>query len=315
MVAALIADRFADAYIATNLKMIIDPARKSKVWFDEQLKSLRVRLEETQAALTSYQQREGIVSSDQRIDIESTKLRGLTDQLVAAQQATRNAESEKDKLKEVLDRGASLVTFEPVFSNSLVQKIKAEIRDLEGKLVESSNSLGTNHPRIRQLKSELAAAEARLNQEIKTITDGINNGADLSREREKALAHEVEKQKQLVLQLKSEHDKIAVLQREVDSAQASYNSALNELNTTSLQSMVDQTSVSVVDHASIPTIHATPRVTKNLALGAFAGLVLGVCLALVLEIFVRRVHSEEDILNEVGVPLLGHLRKYSEKVG
>jgi uncharacterized protein involved in exopolysaccharide biosynthesis len=308
-IAALMADRFAEAYIATNLEMVINPARKSKVWFDEQLKSLRGRLEEAQAKLTAYQQQEGIVSSDERIDIETSQLRSLSDQLTAAQETTRNAESTKNKLKEVLSRGDSLMTFEPVFNNSVVQKIKSDIRDLEGQLVENSNSLGANHPKIRKLRSELSAARNRLSTEVQVITDGIENAADLSKEREHNLEQALEKQKKLVLRLKSEHDKIAVLQREVESAQQSYNSALNDLNTSSMQSMVDQTSVSIVDHATVPTIHATPSVVKNLAIGAFGGLILGIGLALFMDVFVRKIHSKEDLINEVEAPLLGHLKK------
>jgi len=308
-IAALVADRFAEAYIATSLAMVIDPARKTKVWFDEQLKSLRERLEDAQATLTAYQQKEGIVSSDQRIDLASKKLQSLAEQLSAAQQATRNAESEQQKLQEVLNTGASLTTFEPIADNVEVQKIKAEIRDFEGKLVENMNTLGENHPKIKRLKSELAAARGRLNNEIKTITDGITNAASLSRDREKTLETAVDEQKQLVLMLKGEHDKIAVLQRDVDSAQTAYNAALNQLNTTSMQSMLDQTNVSVVDHASVPSVHATPRITKNLALGVLGGLILGVGLALFMEVFVRRVHSEDDLADELGIPLLGHLGK------
>jgi uncharacterized protein involved in exopolysaccharide biosynthesis len=160
------------------------------------------------------------------------------------------------------------------------------------------------------LKSELAAAERRLSVEIKTITDGIDNGADLSRERERNLEQAMSNQKKLVLTLKSEHDRIAVYEREVDSAQTAYNAALNQLNTTSLQSMVDQTNVSVVDRATIPSHHASPRIGLNLALGVFGGLLLGIGAALFLEIFVRRVHSDEDLISEIGIPLLGHLRKY-----
>ncbi len=308
-IAALMADRFARAYIDTNLKMVIDPARKTKVWFDEQLKTLRNNLEAAQAKLTAYQQKEGIVSSDERIDIESTKLRGLADQLVAAQEATRNAESENRKLQEVLDRGASLETFEPVFSNAVVQKLKTDIRTIQGQLAEFSNSLGANHPRIKRLNGELSAARVRLNNEIKTITDGIKNAADLSREREKSLEEAMDRQKALVLKLKNEHDRIAVLLRDVDSAQAAYNAALNQLNTTSMQSMVDQTNVSIIDNASIPRNHATPRVSQNIALGFLGGLILGVGIALFMEIFIRRVHSEDDIMGEVGVPLLGYVRK------
>ncbi len=308
-IAALMADRFAEAYIATNLEMVINPARKSKVWFDEQLKSLRGRLVDAQAKLTAYQQQEGIVSSDERIDIESSHLRSLADQLTAAQETTRNAESAKHKLKEVLARGDSLMTFEPVFNNAVVQNIKANIRDLEGQLVESSNSLGANHPKIRKLRSELAAARNRLSTEVQVITDGIENAADLSKEREHSLEQALEAQKKLVLTLKSEHDKIAVLQRDVDSAQQSYNSALNDLNTSSLQSMVDQTSVSIVDHATVPKFHTIPSVMKNLAIGAFGGLILGIGVALFMDVFVRKIHSNEDLVNEVGVPLLGHLKK------
>jgi len=308
-IAALLANRFAEAYISTNLKMVIDPAHKSKVWFDEQLKSLRARLEEAQANLTLYQQKEGIVSSDERIDIEMARLRTLSDQLVDAQRETRNAETQKQKLKEVMARGGSLKTFEPVFKNSVVQKIKAEIRGLEGQLVEVSNSLGKNHPKIRKLKSELSAAHNRLNREIQVIEDGINNAADLSKEREHNLQQAMEAQKTLVLELKYQHDRIAVFEREVESTQASYNAALNQMNTTSMQSVVDQTNVAIVDRANIPGIHATPSVMKNIALGVVAGLLLGIGIAIVLETFVRKVHSREDLISELGIPLLGHLKK------
>jgi len=308
-VAALMVNKFAEAYIAANLEMITDPARKSKVWFDEQLKSVRKRLEEAQSKLTAYQQQEGVVSTDERLDNENARLRNLSDQLVTAQEATRNAVTERQKLQEVLASGAPLDTFEPVFDNTVVQNIKAQIRDLQGELVNSSNSLGANHPKIKKLKSELYAARQRLDVEIKTITDGINNAAELSRERESDLKKSLEAQKRLVLDLKNEHNKIAVLQREVESAQATYNAALNELNTTSMQSLVDQTNVSVVDRANIPTTPSSPRVTKNLALGMLAGLLLGIGLAVILEISIRRVHSLEDVTRELGVPLLAHLKK------
>jgi len=308
-VAALMANKFTEAYITANLEMITDPASKSKVWFDEQLKSIRKRLEEAQLRLTAYQQQEGVVSTDERLDNETTRLQSLSGQLVTAQQATRNALTERQKLQEVLASGAPLDTFEPVFNNAVVQNIKARIRDLQGALVNSSNSLGANHPKIKKIKSELYAARKRLDAEIKTVTDGINNAAELSKEREHDLAKSLEAQKQLVLDLKNEHNKISVLQRDVESAQATYNAALNQLNTTSMQSLVDQTNVSIVDHAIIPTNPSSPRVMKNLALGILGGLLLGIGLAVILEISIRRVHSQEDLTVELGVPLLAHLKK------
>ena len=163
------------------------------------------------------------------------------------------------------------------------------------------------HATEQDLRS--AALRQRLDAEIKTITDGINNAAELSGERERDLENSLEAQKQLVLDLKNEHNAIAVLQREVESAQATYNAALTALNTTSMQSMVDQANVSIVDRANIPGGPSSPRVMKNLALGLLGGLLLGIGLAVVLEISIRRVHSLEDLTAELGVPLLAHLKK------
>jgi len=308
-IAALLANRFADAYMATNLEMTIDPARKTTAWFDEQLKALRKKLEDAQSALTAYQQEQGIVSSDERLDTESSRLQELSSQLVEAQQATRNAVTERQKLQTVIDSGASLMTFQPVFSNSVVQSVRSEIRKLEGDKVELSSTLGENHPRIKRVSSELRAARTRLNTEIKSITDGIYNTAELAVTREHDLAAALEAQKQLVLDLKKEHDRIAVLKRDVESAQAAYNAALTQVNTTSMQSMLDQTNVTVIDPANVPSRPSSPKVMQNLVLGALAGLVLGVGLAVFLELFGRRIYSKEDITLELGIPMLGHLRK------
>ena len=42
-----------------------------------------------------------------------------------------------------------------------------------------------------------------------------------------------------------------------------------------------------------------------------AGLMLGVGFAVMLEMFSRRIHTRDDLLIEVQVPLLGHLTKYN----
>jgi uncharacterized protein involved in exopolysaccharide biosynthesis len=307
-IAALMANRYADAYIATSLRMITDPAQKSKAWFDTQLKTLRHSLEEAQAKLTAYQQKKGIVSSNERLDFEMARLQDLSSQLVVAQQTTRNAATEQRKLQDVINSNASLMTFSPVFDNPVVQNIKSEIRSLKASIAEKSSSLGSNHPDMKKLNSELYSAQKRLDSEVEAIIDGINNSTDLSREREQDLEETLKGQKAIVLELKSEHDQISVLQREVESAQATYNAALNQLNTTSMQSLVDQTNVSIIDRANIPTNYASPRILLNLAIGAFGGLLLGVSLAVFLELIIRRVHTKEEIIAELDIPLLGHLK-------
>lgn len=308
-IAALMADRYSEAYIAANLQMNTDPARQTEIWFEEQLKNLRKRLEESQSKLTEFQRQEGLVEKDERLDAESARLQSLSTQLIAIQKTKRGAVTEQKKLNEVLSRGASLMTFAPVFENPVVQQLNTDIRSIKGRIAEASSQLGRNHPKMKQLRLELSAAQKRLDAEILVIIDGINNAKELAAERELELLSTVEAQKQLVLDLKYQHDRIAVLLREVESAQATYNAALIQMNTTSMRSRVDQTNVSVVDPANIPDTHSSPSWRKNLMIGALAGLLIGIGIATFMEIFVRRVYSKDDLVLELGVPLLGHLKK------
>jgi uncharacterized protein involved in exopolysaccharide biosynthesis len=303
------ANKFTEAYLTTNLKMMIDPARKTKVWFDDQLKTLRLRLEKAQSTLTEYQQEEGIVFSDERLDTETARLQKLSSQLVDAQQTTRNAVVEQQKLDEVVASGASLTTLPMVLTNSVVQKVKSEIRILEGKLVELSSKLGKKHPERIKVSSELYAARARLNAEVDAIAEGIRNSAELSRERERDLTAALESQKQLVLDLKQERDRISVYLREVASAESTYNAALKQLNETSMQSVVDQANVSIVDRANIPRSPSSPNVIKNLVLGGVAGVILGIGFVVAMNMVVRRVHSRDELVDELGLPVLGQLNK------
>ena len=308
-IAALMANKIAEAYLVANLQMIIDPAEKTKVWFDERLKSLRKNLQNAQSRLTAYQQKEGIVATDERIDTENRRLQELTSQLVIAQQDERNAITVQRQLKEILVEGTSLMTFPKVFENPVIQRIKSDIRTLEGTLVEVSSTLGINHPKYKRTRQELDATRARLDAEIKVIVDGIENEAKLAKDRTRDLAKALEAQKQLVLDLKFEYDKIAVFTREVESAQTTYNTALDQLNKTSMRSMVDQTNVSRVDPASVPATHSSPRVISNLVLGGLGGLLLGVGVTIFMSMLTRKVHSREDLIVELGVPLLGQLKK------
>jgi len=91
--AAILADAFAQAYIATTLELSMEPARRNAEWFDEQLKVLRQRLEEAQSRLTVFQQEKGIVALDERLDTETSRLNDLSRSYVVAQSETLDVKS------------------------------------------------------------------------------------------------------------------------------------------------------------------------------------------------------------------------------
>ena len=63
--------------------------------------------------------------------------------------------------------------------------------------------------------------------------------------------------------------------------------------------------VKVVDPATLPTEPSSPNILMNTTIGFTLGLVIGGMIVFILEIFDKRVKSEDDLLKQYNVPILG----------
>lgn len=231
--AALMANAFADAYIETNLELNMEPAARSAVWFDDQIKTFRIRLEEAQRRLTDYQQKQGIVMIDERLDTETNRLNELSKSFVEAQAKTYDVKSRQ---------------------------------------------LGQNHPEyVRAIK------------------------------RERSLKSSLDEQKKRFLEIKRQRDELDVLVREVETEQQAYGSMLKRFYETKLESQFNQTNISILNRAATPVGPSSPNLIINLFSAVFLGLILGGVLAFLVEIFDRRIRTEEDVEDVYGAKLLAQV--------
>jgi receptor protein-tyrosine kinase len=63
----------------------------------------------------------------------------------------------------------------------------------------------------------------------------------------------------------------------------------------------------VVEQASTPTSPSSPKVKRNAAIGAIAGILLGLALAFMLDLFDRRIKSAEELERLYGLPALTYV--------
>jgi uncharacterized protein involved in exopolysaccharide biosynthesis len=117
----------------------------------------------------------------------------------------------------------------------------------------------------------------------------------------------LERQKAKVLELKARRDEMAVLQQDVDNAQKSHDLVTGRFAETNLESQAQQTNVFVLSPAAPPLTPSAPRRLLIVAMSAVLGVLLGIALALGLEMVRRRVRSQADIVEVLGVPVLGVL--------
>lgn len=306
---AMLANAFAEAYIQTTLQLKIEPSRQAAIWFDGQVKALREDLNKAQAKLSAYQQETGIISVDERIDVENGRLAELSSQVVAAQSQFYDIASRQNQIS----NSKRLDENPDIMNNSLIVSMKAELSRAESKFAELSQRLDKNHPQYQAAQAELESLRRKLQAELQLASSSVGSAKNISQQRESELRGALAKQKARVLQLKQQRDQIAILQRDVESAQRALDLGMQRFSQTNMEGQANQTDVAILNPAIAPLKHSKPRVMLNVLVAVFAGTILAVALALLAEMVDRRVRAPADIELGLELPLLGVLGKPESK--
>jgi len=306
--AAALANGFAQAYAQTSLQLKVEPARQSALWFDDQIKSLRENLERAQSKLSAYQREHGIIAVDERLDVETTRLADLSGQLVLAQSQSFDNQSRQKQVKQ-----GNISEAAEVMSNPLIQNLKAQLVQSEAKLNEAAQHMGKNHPLYQSALADVENLRKRISEEVTKTGVSIGQTARVSEGRQDELNKAVEEQKEKILALKQQRDDIAVLTREIDSAQRIYDLAMQRYSQTNMEGQANQTDVSILNPAIPPLKPSSPKIMVNVIVSIILGLMLGVGFCLIVEMLDRRVRSGEDLSSILDLTVLAELEMQREK--
>jgi len=304
---ALVANAFAKAYINTMLELRVEPMQQAAVWFDEQLKSLRANLEDAQAKLTDYHRQQGIISADERLDVENARLGELSSQLVRTQEQTFDLDTRERLARDVRKRGASLDKLPDVLANAHVQKLNADLLHGEVKLQELATQYGANYPQYQRQLSENLSLRDQLDAEMRKVVAGIENAKRQSRQREAELQAAMAAQRARLLELKEHRNELTVLTRNVESAQRTYEAAMQRSVVSQVEGRASQSNVALLNAAVAPRGPSHPKVALNIALSVVVGTMLGIGMAILTEFLDRRVRAPIDLDHGQNVPLLAVL--------
>jgi chain length determinant protein EpsF len=307
--AALAANTFAQAYINTNLELKVEPARQYAQWFQVRVAALRAELENAQGRLAEFQKKTGMVSSGNRVQsVESAKIAELSGQLVVTEGQSADLQSKNKYV-------GSGETMADVMQNQVIVSLKSEIIRLESKLQEASLNLGRNNPQYMAMESQIASLKQKMADETQHILNSINTANSINKQKKSELKATIESQKQQVIEDLSQRDQIAVLERDVESAQRAYDTVVQRYTESNLQSQSNQTNIAVLTQATEPITRASPSMYKNLLIAVFMGTLLGVAAIFAAEMLDQRVRTSESLVSATGVPVLVQFSKNAKPLG
>ncbi len=298
--AADVANAFADEYQRITVQLKTEPMKKASAYFNEQTKLLRDNVENAQARLSKYQQEKGIVSLDfNRADVELARLNELAQQLVAVQGQQIEAGSRGRMARQAAADSPD------VAASAVVQNLRIGVTGAETRFAEVAQRLAPNHPQYRSARTELERMRAELAGAAGAVARSVANNAVVQRQREAELRGALAAQKVRVLELNRARDELGVLLKDMDSAQRAFDAASQRLSQTRIEASSEQADIAVLNPAVAPIEPSGPRVLLNTLAAVLLGTVLGVGIALLVELLKRPVRSAGDLVELLGVPVLG----------
>ncbi|MCZ2498418.1 hypothetical protein GN316_16790 [Xylophilus sp. Kf1] len=300
------ANEIVRSYIGLSAEIASNAARSRSEQYNDQLEKLRAEVNRIQDEMTAFQQKAGILNVNERDDVGNSEITSLTASLVQLQNQRQEALG-RQRSTESLLQGSRPEDLPEIGSQPAITDLKARLSDVDRRLTDVRAVLGPNHPRTRALVAERAELQARLAREARTAVSTRRLDVDRLDAQQRDVERLIERRQKKLLEQKAQRDTLLAYQRQLDGAERVYTAATTKYDDILMAGNISAVNLTVLRQAETPSTASKPRVFVSLAGSVVAGLLAGLCLALVLEFGRRRLRSREDLVRGLKLPVLGQI--------
>ncbi|QDL53398.1 Wzz/FepE/Etk N-terminal domain-containing protein [Rhodoferax aquaticus] len=293
------------AYMDLVQRISVAPAKSRQEQYSAQLETLRLEQDKIQASITDYQQKNGILETDERLDLGNRQLNELSTRQAALQSLRLDAQSKNQAVLNMLKAGAKAADIPEIASQRGIPDLRLRLADLDRQAADLGGVYGKNHPRFKSILAERETMSQRIDREAQLALDAFLQESKRYDSQARALAGDVNAQQQSMLSMKKHRDVLASYQRQLDSVQKIYNSAIQKYDELLIASTVNTPSLTVLRWASAPITHSKPNLRLNLVLSVPVGLLVGLGLVFLTEVARRRVRHIDDLARDPAFVVLG----------
>lgn len=304
--AARVANGVVDAYIDWGIETRASVAGKASTFFGQQIEALKQEIADKDAQLQAYGRRTDIVSLDPEANVTLRKLEALNQDYVQAVSERITREARMRELEGAApDRAADLLDEE------LVRRQRGELSELEREYAAKLDTFKPEWPAMIELRSRIDQARTNLGR---VAADALDRAREAARaeyqtalRREQSLAAALGQTKAENRELNSAAVEYSNLQIEISTKRQLLDELLRRQSETDVTSRLQATresNVRVVDRALLPGTPFRPSLSRNLSLGAGAGLLAGVALVFLLHYMDRTLKTREEVERLLELPVL-----------
>ncbi len=305
--ASIIAEAVVDQYLELDLRARYEGTLRISNWLSGQMTELKTQAAEAQRNLAQYQRAHDLIGMDtEGGNLVNDSLRTVNEQLLQAE-ADRIVKEARYRLAQT--RNPELLV--SVGPTTTLVTLRSQQAELLVRAAELKARYGSDYPTVREVNKQLAAVQVDVDAEITNLLKRFEEEYNAAVSTQQLLQGRLDQVKQEAFHISDSSADYEVLKREAESTSDLFDALQMKLKEASITAGLNSNNVTMVDRASVPAFPVAPVKRNNYALGAIAGLLLGIGAAIFLETLDDTVQTSDDAEVISGLPSLAVVPRFT----
>ncbi|MBR0872405.1 lipopolysaccharide biosynthesis protein [Bradyrhizobium tropiciagri] len=211
--AARVTNSIADGYLVLQQAARQDQAKNASTWLLGEIDKLRNKVADSDSRVEDFRSKSSLFVGTNNTSLSNQQMGELNTQLNNARALRADAETKARLIREMLQSGKPIEASE-VLNSELIRRLAEQRATLRAQLAEQSSTLLDNHPRIKELKAQVADLDRQLREEAGKISRSLDNDARLARGRVDELQASLDQSKKQASSSNSQDVQLRALERE-----------------------------------------------------------------------------------------------------
>jgi len=211
--AARVTNAIADGYLDLQQSAKQQQNKGAAVWLQGQIDQLRPRVEEAEAKASAFRGKTNLFLGTNNTTLSSQQLGEINSQLALARAQKADAETRARLIRDMLRRGDPIEASD-VINSDLIKRLSEQRITLRAQLAEQSSTLLDGHPRIKELKAQIADLDKQVTAEAEKLVRSLENDAKIAGARVDAIGANLDQLKRQAATTDEQDVQLRALERE-----------------------------------------------------------------------------------------------------
>ncbi len=271
-----LAASFVKEFLRENFAQKMSVTQVANDFLEEEAKKLKAKLEESERKLQAYKEQNQAVSLDEKQNIIVEQLKEINTQVTEAQGERMKLESDLEQVREIGNDPEELMRIGSVAELPQVKEARELLVEAESELAQLQDRYLHKHPKHIAAVKKVGSLRDSLNRNLLKAGDILGRQYAASKQTEAKLTEALQKQEGSALDLNNLAIPFNVLQREVETDRALYESVIKRMKETAVTSGIEQAPFTLIEEPMVASKPTKPRKLRTLALALVLSSLLAV---------------------------------------